>query len=72
MGDGPLFGRFKIRRGMSILKNMDGSYSTVRFPALTDIEAAAAVYMGGHEYPLTSQEVTDLTAAGYGAHITQE
>lgn len=72
MGDGPLFSRYKIRRGMSILKNLDGSYSTVRFPAQTDIEASAGVYMGGHEYPLSGQEVTDLTAAGYGAYITNE
>lgn len=31
---------------------------------------AVRVYLGSHVIPLTDQEVTDLTAAGYGANIT--
>ena len=31
---------------------------------------AIKVYLGSHVIPLTDQEVTDLTAAGYGAYIT--
>jgi hypothetical protein len=32
--------------------------------------AGGRAYLGGHIYELTSQEVTDLTAAGYGSFIS--
>lgn len=57
---------------MTVIRNADLSYSTVRYPALDTLLAAVAVYQGGHVYELTSQEVTDLTAAGYGDFITTE
>jgi len=31
---------------------------------------ATEVYIGGASYPITDQQATDLTAAGYGAFIT--
>ena len=31
---------------------------------------AVKVYLGSHVIPLTDDEVTSLTAAGYGANIT--
>jgi hypothetical protein len=69
VADGPLFSRYKLYRGISILKNLDGSYSQVRYPSLDELNASAAYYLGGHSYTLTPQEVTDLTAAGYGPNI---
>lgn len=70
VADGPLFSRYKLRRGITVIKNQDDSYSSVRFPWLGDLEAAKEVYLGGHVYFVTSEEATALTAAGYGDFIT--
>jgi hypothetical protein len=66
---GPLFGRYKLSRGLTVLRNQDGSYSTVRYPAQTELEEASAFYLGGHMYPLSMTEIDDLIAAGYGDYI---
>ncbi len=70
VAEGPLFSRYKLRRGISVVKWPDGSYSSVRYPAQTDLESALAVYLGGHVYALNATEVSELTAAGYGDYIT--
>jgi hypothetical protein len=70
VAEGSLFSRYKLRRGMSVLKNQDGTYSLVRYPAQTEIEAAKVCYLGGHIYDITDDEATALTAAGYGDYIT--
>ena len=70
VAEGPLFSRYKLRRGISVVKWPDGSYSSVRYPAQTDLESALAVYLGGHVYVLNATEVSELTAAGYGDYIT--
>ena len=44
----------------------DGSY-TINDPR---DGTAVRVYLGSHVIPLTDEEVTNLTAAGYGAYIT--
>lgn len=65
----PLFGRYKQDRGYTLL--VSGSIVTqVTYPYQGDLPAYDFVYLGGHEYDLTSAEVTILTNAGYGSYIT--
>jgi hypothetical protein len=69
-GDSRLMWRYKITRADTIIRNGDGSYSSYRAPGIDQLENASHFYQGGHIYPLTTQEYTDLTNAGYGAYIT--
>jgi hypothetical protein len=56
-----------LPRGKNVYKLVDGTYSEdYQF----DISKVAITYHGGHEIPVTDQEVADLTAAGYGAYIS--
>lgn len=71
-GAGRLFNRVKLRRALTVLRNHNGSYSTVRYPPLVQIENSAAAYLGGHEYVIDGPTVVELTAAGYGDLITLE
>lgn len=54
-------------RGRNVYKLTDGTYSENE---QHDTSAYTKVYFGGHDNDVTAQEVTDLTAAGYGAYIT--
>lgn len=67
-----LMKRVGIPTGETLIK--EGGFYTLTESPIPDerIEAADAVYLGGHEYTLTPQEVTDLTNAGYGDNIRQE
>jgi hypothetical protein len=69
VADGPLFARYKLYRGISIIQRIDGTWYTARYPAQTELDQAQRVYMGGHVYPLTSYDRDLLTAAGYGDDI---
>lgn len=68
-GMGPLFGRMKLDRGETVLKE-SGVYSTVRYPTVDRVNAAEEVYLGGHTYLIDQATADALTAAGYGANIT--
>jgi hypothetical protein len=50
----------------NLFELQDGSY-TINDPR---DGTAVRVYLGSHVIPLTDEEVTNLTAAGYGAYIT--
>jgi len=67
-----LFGRYGIHRGITLLKDADGVWSSVRYPAQTEVEAAMKVYLGGHKHPLTVAEAAELIAAGYGPYVSLE
>jgi hypothetical protein len=57
-----------IRRGGvggTVLKHMDGTYSTVVSPTTAEMQAAAAAYLGGHVYYVSAAEAAALIAAGY-------
>lgn len=62
--------RIRLTRGITIVERMDGSFYETRFPAQTDLEAAANYWLGGHIYELSAPDAAALTAAGYGAYIT--
>lgn len=68
-GEGPLFYRYKLTRGISVLK-VGAAYREVRYPSQEEIEAADITYMGGHAHTVDATEAAALTAAGYGAYIT--
>lgn len=53
--------------GRNVYKLKNGSYVENEPAVWEDIDK---IYYGGHDYDVTAQEVTDLTAAGYGAYIT--
>ncbi|MEV7814259.1 hypothetical protein AB0P05_26570 [Streptomyces flaveolus] len=65
--DDPLFLRYKLARGITILEGPPGVYRAVRFPT-QDEQAASApgLYMGGHEYVVDDATKAALIAAGVG------
>jgi len=68
MGEGVLFERYKITRGVTVMRN-NGIYSSYRYPSQTETLAAQELYMGG-TVTIIDQETADaLTAQGYGAYI---
>ena len=65
-----LFERYKRPSGITLL--VQGTTVTpVTYPYLGDLldNGYDYVYLGGHEYELSDEEVTILTDAGYGAYI---
>lgn len=65
----PLWGRYKIKRGLSLLVS-GSTVVEVQFPNQEDLDAYDYVYLGGHIHEITAAEAATLTAAGYGAYIT--
>jgi hypothetical protein len=63
-GEGPLFGRYRLVRGITVLK-IDGEYFQVRFPSSEEVQAAEAAYIGGYSYEVNEAEKASLEAAGY-------
>jgi hypothetical protein len=65
--DSPLFLRYKLARGITILEGPPGTYRAVRYPT-QDEQAASApgLYMGGHEYLVDDATKAALIAAGVG------
>lgn len=67
--DNPLFGRYRLTRGLSLL--VSGSTVTlVQYPAQEDLDLYDYVYLGGYNHIISDAEAATLTAAGYGAYIT--
>ncbi len=62
---GYFFSRYKLTRGVSILK-IGSTYKKYRTPSTDQIDAASEYYAGGHEYEVTSDQKTALIAAGIG------
>ena len=66
-----LFDRMKwCQVGYGVIRDAAGGYTQCVDADDDDIKFSSAFYMGGRTYLLSDQEVTDLTAAGYGAYIT--
>ena len=63
-GEGPLFERFRLVRGITVLK-IDGIYYEVRYPSSEEVAAADIAYMGGYSYEVDATEKAALEAAGY-------
>lgn len=63
-GQGPLFERFRLVRGITVLR-INGEYFQVRFPSSEEVQAAEVAYIGGYSYEVDEAEKTRLEAAGY-------
>lgn len=63
-GLGALFYRYRLLRGISILK-IDGQYYEVRTPSGDEINEADIFYQGGRNYIVSDSEAAELIAAGY-------
>jgi hypothetical protein len=63
-GEGPLFSRYRLVRGITVLK-IDGEYFEVRFPSSEEVQDADIAYIGGYSYEVSAGEKADLEAAGY-------
>jgi len=63
-GEGRLFSRYRLVRGVSVLK-IDGQYYQVRFPSAEEVQAAQVAYIGGYSYIVDAIEKAALEAAGY-------
>ena len=64
MGGGWLFARYTRKQGITVY-SIDGQWYEEQYPWADDLDAADAVYLGGHEYEVTEAEKIDLEAAGY-------
>jgi len=62
--EGPLFERYRLVRGITVLKN-SGVYTQVRYPSSEEVEAADIAYIGGYSYEVDASEKAALEAAGY-------
>jgi len=63
-GEGRLFERFRLVRGITVLK-IDGEYYEIRFPSQEETQAAEIAYIGGYSYEVSEAEKASLEAAGY-------
>jgi hypothetical protein len=68
-GEGRLFGRYRLVRGITVLK-IDGQYYQIRFPSSEEVEAAQEAYIGGYSYEVSAGEKAALEAAGYTVETT--
>jgi len=63
-GQGPLFSRYRLRRGVTVLIK-DGVVSEHRFPFQELVMDADFSYLGGRKYEVSEAEKDLLQAAGY-------
>ena len=63
-GEGRLFSRYRLVRGITVLK-IDGVYYQTRYPSSEEVEAAQEAYIGGYSYEVSAGEKAALEAAGY-------
>jgi hypothetical protein len=63
-GTGRLFSRYRLVRGVSVLK-IDGIYYQLRNPSSEEVASAQAAYIGGYSYEVNAGEKAGLEAAGY-------
>ncbi len=63
-GDGRLFGRYRLVRGVTVLK-VDGEYYETRYPSSEEVAEAEVAYIGGYSYEVSEGEKAALEAAGY-------
>jgi hypothetical protein len=63
-GQNKLHQRFKLKRGITVIKE-NGVYRQTRYPFINELNAAQAYYIGGHKYEVSAAEKASLEAAGY-------
>jgi len=63
-GVGPLFSRYRLNRGVSVLK-VDNQWYEMRYPTEEDLVNAQYFYRGGYEYTVDDTVGAELLALGY-------
>jgi hypothetical protein len=63
-GEGRLFSRFRLVRGITVLK-IQGEYYEMRYPSSEEVQEAEIAYIGGYTYEVSAGEKAALEAAGY-------
>jgi hypothetical protein len=63
-GEGRLFSRYRLVRGITVLK-IDGEYFETRYPSAEEVADADIAYIGGYSYEVSTEEKASLEAAGY-------
>lgn len=64
LADGPLFSRYRLTKGVSVIKE-GGVYRELQNPSSEEVEAAEAFYLGGITHEVSPGEKAGLEAAGY-------
>lgn len=64
MGGNWLFARYTRKQGVTVYR-IDGQWYEDRFPAQDDLDLADLIYLGGHEYYVTTAEKNALESVGY-------
>jgi len=60
-----LFYRYKLSRGISVLK-IGNKYYKMRVPSTDQVSSASEYYAGGHQYEVSGTVKTALLNAGIG------
>ncbi len=67
-GGGRLFIRYRLERGVSLMRNA-GVWTTTTFPTEDVMKAADLFYLGGRTYEISQGTYTELIAQGFGANV---
>jgi hypothetical protein len=67
-GGGRLFIRFRLTRGITLLR-MNNVWTEIRYPTEDQTGAADYVLWGGYKNVINQEIANELTAAGYGQYI---
>ena len=70
-GGGRLFIRYRLTRGISLMRN-NCVWSEIRFPTEDIIKAADKFYVGGSEYEISQPTYQSLIDQGYGQYVREE
>ena len=70
-GGGRLFIRYRLTRGVSLMRN-NGVWSETRFPTENVIAEADHFYLGGSEYEIKQDIYQSLIDQGFGEYVRAE
>lgn len=71
-GTGRLFSRYKLTRGISVVK-VNGHFVEKRYPSLLDLEGltdGTDYFLGGHIYTISAGVAAGLITDGFSAYVT--
>jgi hypothetical protein len=70
-GGGRLFIRYRLTRGISLMRN-NGVWSEIRFPTEDIIKEADKFYLGGSDYEISESSYQSLIDQGFGEYVRAE
>ena len=65
-GAARLFQFYKLKRGITVVRNTGGNYSQIRYPEDEDLPSYPEVYRGGYEYVVSEATKAALIAGNVG------